>query len=110
MYKGAWRAAGRVCAIRRSGYGLHLVLQCPYIVLQGRRFNDLQFAPCLCVDVNLADRLERSLREDDIAMLSGTIERCVRPLHPIIAHNWDLIVTEGRPACLRNYWRRRWRQ
>lgn len=98
MAKGIWAAAGCVCAIRRSRYGLHLVLRCPYVLLYGRRFDDLHFAPCLCVDANLADRLEKTLQEGDITALSGTIKRCTRPLHPIVAHDWDLIITRARPA------------
>ncbi len=37
--------------------------------------------------------MERTLREDDHAALGGRIERCTRQLHPIVAHNWDMIVT-----------------
>jgi len=37
--------------------------------------------------------LERALREGDHAALGGRIERCTRKLHPIVAHDWDLIIT-----------------
>lgn len=103
-----WRASGDVCATRRSKYGLHLVLKCPYVELFGRRHRDLSFAPCLCSDHVLSVRLERMLRHHQVVTLSGRIERCERNLHPLVAHDWDLIVTQASVPLghrLRRLWR-----
>jgi hypothetical protein len=88
-----WRASGQIVVIRRSAWGLHLALECPFVDLCGRRRDDVNWAIALCTDPMLADRLERALRKDDHAALGGRIERCTRKLHPIAAHNWDMIVT-----------------
>jgi hypothetical protein len=104
-----WRAAGVVCAIGRSAFGLHVVLKCPYIEILGRRQSDLHFAPCLCLDDRLALQLERSLRDGDLTALGGRVERCTRQLHPLIAHEWDLNITEANVPPFANYWRRLWR-
>lgn len=88
-----WRAAGQVVVIRRSASGLHIALACAFVDLCGRRHRDLNWAIVLCTDPRLADRLERALREGDNAALGGRIERCTRKLHPIVAHDWDMIVT-----------------
>lgn len=104
-----WRASGDVCATRRSKYGLHLVLKCPHVELFGRRHRDLSFAPCLCSDHVLSLRLERVLRYHQVVTLSGRIERCERNLHPLGAHDWDLIVTRISVPLgnrLRRFWAR----
>lgn len=104
-----WRASGRVCAIRRVAHGLHLVLKCRYVELFDRRHLDLCFAPCLCKHDALSLRLERALRVHDAVALSGRIERCERPIHPLIAHDWNLIVTRASAPLLLNLLHRLWR-
>ncbi|MGQ0534141.1 MAG: hypothetical protein ACT4OF_15840 [Caulobacteraceae bacterium] len=88
-----WRATGRLAVMRRSAWGLHVALDCPFVDLLQRRRRDLRWAIALCTDPALADRLERALRRDDCVALGGRIERCTRKVHPIVAHKWDLIVT-----------------
>ncbi len=105
-----WRASGRVCAVRRSAYGLHLVLKCRHVELFGGRHHNLSFAPCLCRDPTLSLRLERALRVHDAMTLSGRIERCERPIHPLIAHDWDMIVTRASVPLLPNLLHRLWRR
>lgn len=48
---------------------------------------------CSAAIGGLSDRLERALRDNDCVALGGRIERCTRNLHPLVAHEWDLIVT-----------------
>lgn len=105
-----WRAAGQIVVITRSAWGLHLALDCPFVDLCGRRHHDLNWAIVLCTDPRLADRLERALRSGDHAALRGRIARCTRKLHPIVAHDWDMIVTRwfmlGRGGALAHALRR----
>lgn len=88
-----WRATGQIVVIKRSAWGLHIALACPFVDLLEHRRRDLHWAISLCTDPALAERLERTLRADDYAALGGRIERCTRKLHPMVAHQWDLIVT-----------------
>lgn len=88
-----WRATGQIIVMRRSAWGLHVALQCPFIELLQCRRCDLHWAILLCTDPVLADRLDRALGQRDSAALGGCIERCTRNLHPLVAHEWDMIVT-----------------
>src|SRR5262249_20177010 len=90
-----WRAKGRVCAVRPSEFALHVVLKCRYFELFGERQRALCFVPCLCIDVELRWRLERSLAVGDAVALGGSIEPRMLRTHPLAPHSWDFIVTKA---------------
>lgn len=103
----SWRASGLVLALRRSGLGLHLVLQCQLLEAGGHGWRDLAFVPVLCSDHRLAARLERTSREGDLIHLWGNVALCPRPQIPQLRRDWDLIATGARIPRLLNWTRRR---
>jgi hypothetical protein len=92
---------GRITAMRRSGYGLHVVLYCRFLAVDGKPHRDLRWAPCLCRDETLSQRMERFLEVNDLVTLRGLVAPCDRPVCALVAHKWDLLVTEAQiPLCV----------
>lgn len=52
-----WRATGQIVVIKRSAWGLHIALACPFVDLLEHRRRDLHWAISLCTDPALAERL-----------------------------------------------------
>lgn len=103
----SWRASGLVLALRRSGLGLHLVLQCQLLEAGRHRWRNVAFVPVLCPDHSLAAPLERTSREGDLIHLRGYVALCTRPQIPELRRDWDLIVTGARIPRLLNWTPRR---
>lgn len=103
----SWRASGLVLALRRSGLGLHLVLQCQLLEAGRHGWRDVAFVPVLCSDHRLAARLERTLGEGDLIHLWGDVAPCTRTQIPELRRDWDLVVTRARIPRLLNWTRRR---
>lgn len=90
-----WRASGVILARRHSRGVLRLAIKSRDLHYLGLRAVGQRLVPCVCRDPALAFRLTRMGRVHDLIRVSGTVEECERPNHPMLKHNLELRVREA---------------